>query len=110
MPSLNASGTQTATLTTEHTLATITTPIGIYQLFVDAAALADGETLRLRVKYKVLTGGTERVLQEAIYVNAQADPIKVSLPIVSDISFVATLTQTGGTGRAFPWKIMRLDG
>ena len=107
MPTLEASGTQTATISTEHTLATITTNKTL-TLIVDTAAMAADDVLELRVKTKVLSGGTTRVVQKATYQHAQPadDLIKMSLPVQSDQEYVATLKQTAGTGRAFPWKVL----
>jgi hypothetical protein len=106
MATVIASGTQTATLTTEHTLATVTDP-GTYQLKVDTAALVNGETLRLQVKSRVLSGGTDRLEYDAVFMHAQGEPIKSSIPVLSPFQCVFTLTQTGGTGRAFPWSVLK---
>lgn len=102
-----ASGTQTATLTTEHTLATVTDP-GVYALNVDTANLANGETLTLRLKVKTLSGGTSRQGYEAIFKHAQSEPSKFSVGVPVAVELVATLQQDGGTGRAFPWSLMKL--
>ena len=104
---VQASGTQTATLGTEHTLATVTAA-GTYYLEVDTAALAAGETLLLSQKVKTLSGGTTRLESTGLYKHVQGVPIKRSVPIQSDQEYVATLKQTGGTGRAYPWKVMSL--
>lgn len=108
-PLVLASGTQTATLTTEHTLATITIP-GSYALVVDLAALVNGETLTLRRKTKVLSGGTQREEEVAVYVHAQGVPIHRFEVAPSDVEVAFTLRQDGGTGRAFPWKVLGLTG
>ena len=102
------SGTQTATLATEHTLATVTTA-GTYVLRVDANALAAGETLVLRMNAEALSGGTRRIVQEAVFAGPLAEPIIDSIPIAIAHGVAFTLTQTGGTGRAFPWSVLRLD-
>jgi hypothetical protein len=107
MPTSISSGTQTATLTTEHDLATDTAN-HVYVLAVDTAAMVNGETLELRMYTKVLTGGTERLAYVAIYQHAQGEPAKYSPPVPADISLRATLKQTGGTGRAYPWKLLSL--
>ena len=63
MPTLVGSGTQTATVTTEHTLDTETTN-GVFVLVVDTAAMLSGATpdeLELRIYYTCLTSGTERL-------------------------------------------------
>ena len=67
---VDASGTQTATISTEHSLATVSVA-GEYELKVDIDALAAGATpdiIELRVKTNILTGGTERVERIATYV------------------------------------------
>lgn len=105
MPVLEASGTQTATLTTEHTLATLTGTQN-YVLVVDTANLANNETLELKIYSKVLSAGSERLVYQRRFKHAQAEPIKVSIPVPSDVSWKATLTQTGGTGRSYDWKVL----
>lgn len=105
MATLEASGTQTATLTTEHTLTTLSSSKPL-QFVVDAANLAAGEQLRIRIKTKTLSAGTTRVFDEAWFFGVQGTPILVSPPILSDQEYVVTLTQYNGTGRSFPWKVL----
>lgn len=103
--SLNTSGAQLAVITTEHTLATITTP-GVFQLVVDLAALAAGDTVELRIYGKARSSDTERLLQRATY-----GPVPLVMPLVQGVPTVtphyyrATLKQTAGTGRTFPWAV-----
>ena len=103
-----SSGTQTATLTTEHSLDVDTTG-KTYVLVVDTAALVNGETLTLRIKTKCLSAGTQRLAYEAVYEHAQAVPMKYSIPVPANIEIEVTLRQDGGTGRAFPWALLSLD-
>lgn len=100
---LAASGTQTATIGTEHTLDTQTVN-GIYELEVDANAMVNGDEVELRCYYTVLSGGTERLLFYRCLQHGQTEAIQFSPVIPSDISCRFTLKQTVGTGRAFPWK------
>lgn len=103
---LEASGTQTATIGTEHTLTTLT-GLKVYTFFVDCANMVDGDETELRVYYTVLTGGVERLMYPPMVIkNAQTSMIKQSLPIPSDISCKFTLKQTAGTGRNFAWKVL----
>lgn len=101
-----SSGTQTATVTTEHTLATITTDKP-FQLIVDIDALAAGEYVEIKVKRKVLSGGTTRTFAGGIYswLDADVGPIVITPPILSTEEYVVTLKQLNGTGRAFPWAV-----
>lgn len=107
MPTSISSGTQTATISTEHTLATDTTNHS-YVLVVDTGAMVNGDILELRLYTIVLASGTERVAYIATYAHAQGDPQKYSVPVPADISCKATLKQTAGTGRSYPWKLLAL--
>lgn len=103
--SVKTSGTQTATLTTEHTLATVT-DAGTYQLVVDVDNLANGETVVLKIKVKAKSGETSKLLWSMVLTHDQsASALVISPPVPAPIEFVATLTQTGGTGRDFVWAI-----
>ena len=113
-PALSASGTQTATLTTEHFLSS-PTAVGTYTLHVDTVNMAAGDILELRVYQMVLTGGTQRVVSYMRYEGAQPtdDLIKVSMPIGTDLTEANNLRFSlqqnrisGGTGRAYPWKTL----
>ncbi len=102
---LNTSGSQTATISTEHTLATVTTAAAL-ALVVDLSALVAGDVVELRVYGKARSTDTERVLHRGTYgPSPLASPLVMSVPIMSPHHFKATLKQTAGTGRAFPWAI-----
>ena len=107
MATSKASGTQTAVITTEHTLSTIT-DAGTYVLYVDTNAMVLGDELELRVKTKVTSGGTTREFLIATYSQPQGQPVKASIPVASINECVFTLKQTVGTGRAFDWEIIEL--
>lgn len=100
----NTGGSQTASIGTEHTLATITAA-GTYQLVVDTNAMVNNDRLELRIYSIPRSGGTERLEMLAVYENVQGEPIKRSIAILSPFSWKATLKQTSGTGRAFPWSV-----
>lgn len=102
------SGTQAATIGTEHTLGSAVAASGTYILVVNTANMAAGDVLELRGKTKVLAGGSEAVYLLATYAHAQSDPVKMSIPIPSLYSLTCTLKQTAGTGRSFEWNILGL--
>jgi hypothetical protein len=107
-PSLVSENTQTATISVEHELVRTTTP-GFYELHVDVSAMVGGDTTEIRLKEVVLSGGTENAVGYATYTGAAADPkIKLLGPIAFNRLVVATLKQTAGTGRAYPWKLERV--
>lgn len=103
-------GSQTAVISTEHTLAD-TSAAATYQLVVDTINMAAGDVLVLRIYHMTLTSGTRRVAYVQTYTGVQAadDLIKESVPIstaLTDSGAVrATLQQTAGTGRVFPWAL-----
>ena len=105
-----SSGTQTASIGTEHFLADVD-EAGVFTFHVDANALVAGDVLELRVYQMVLTSGTARLQQIATYMGVQEILIKVSDPISNELadsqSLRFSLKQTFGTGRSFPWKVLK---
>jgi hypothetical protein len=105
---VESSGTQTAVINTEHSLASPATA-KTRALIVDAAALAAGEVLELRIKAAVLSGGTVSVVKLETFVGALTEPHIQSPPFVMPQGGEFTLKQTSGTGRAFPWSVIAFD-
>lgn len=107
-----ASGTQSATVTTEHQLADVNVA-GVFTFHVDLVNMAAGDALELRVYQMVLTGGTARVAYLYTFQGAQpADSmIAISVPISNELtdatSLRFSLKQTLGTSRNFPWKVLK---
>lgn len=110
--SASASGTQAAVINTEHQLAN-TNVAGVYTFHVDTVNMVSGDTLELRVYQMVLTGGTSRVAYLERFFDAQAADsyIKISYPIGNELTDATalkfSLKQTAGTGRNFPWKVLK---
>lgn len=104
--SINTSGSQTATIGTEATLATITAA-GIYQLKVDLGNLAAGDILELRVYGKVRATDTERLMWGPVSYGpiVPSSLIAVAPADVTAASYRCSLKQIAGTGRAFPWAV-----
>lgn len=104
---VKTSGAQAATVTTEHTLATVT-DAGVYQLAIDVADLANGSTpdlLEIRIYGKARSSDTERLMKSWSLIGAQSEALWLSPPFISPHSYKATITQTQGTGRTFEWAI-----
>lgn len=106
-----ASGTQTATVTTEHFLSSPNVA-GTYTLHVDTVNMVAGDVVELRIYQMVLTSGTARVAYYAQYAGAQLadDVIKISVPVSNELTDTNalrfSLKQTYGTSRDFPWKVL----
>lgn len=99
--------TQTAVISTEHTLDTETTA-GVYVLVVDTSNLANGDVVVLRMKTKNQSGSSSVLAYEATFANAQAEVNKYSPAIPIDTELVCTLEQISGTGRDFDWNLLKL--
>jgi len=109
MASVITSGSQTATINTEHTLATITAA-GVYVCNIDLAAMVDAATpdiTRIRVYSKARAADPERLLEVYEFIGAQGKPLFSIVPRVEAVSnYRVTLEQIQGTGRAYPWSIV----
>lgn len=110
-----ATGTRTAGTPPEAgftALGTATsTDDGVYQIFIDAAALAGGatpDTLEIQVTEKVTSGGTERLIFEAVLYGVQDEPVWVSPSLILMHGWTVQVKQTTGTARSFPWSIRRV--
>ncbi len=107
MATSESSGSQTAVISTEHTLDTITTA-GTYVLYVNTKNMVLIDELELRVKVKVKSTGTTEEFLVATYAHVQGQPVKASIPAASINEVVFTLKQIAGTGRVFDWEIVKL--
>jgi len=101
-----AYGSQAATISTEHSL-TQQTGIGIYVLLVDTSAMQSGDTVALKIKTKRHTGDSSVLAYTFTFTGVQTEPNKYSVPVPIDTEIICTLAQTAGTGRTFPWKLLR---
>lgn len=100
-------GSQTAVITTNHTLGVEETVDGYYQLVVDLSAMVAGDVLELTAELKVKTGGTARVCSMAVFRDAQTEAATFSVPIPNIYGLTFKLKQSEGTGRTFDWSILR---
>jgi hypothetical protein len=105
---VESSGTQTAVINTEHSLATPSTA-KTRVLIVDCAAMLSGDNLELRIKGAALAGGAVSLVSIQTFNGVLADPHTQSPPIVLPQGGTFTLKQTAGTGRSFPWAVITLD-
>lgn len=111
MATVVGSGSQACTISTEHSLDTETTA-GSFVLLLDVSPLVEGATpdiLVVKLKRKVLTGGTVRTYEFPAVVGSQVNPIWESPPWTSMFSSEVTITQTQGTGRTIDWQLVRLN-
>lgn len=98
--------------TTEHSMATDSagpsaqTADGLYQVFVDGAAVAAADQFQVRIYEKALSSGTQRVVYEAILSQAQLGPLV--FPAIELLhGWDGTIDKLTGTDRVFEWSIRR---
>jgi hypothetical protein len=107
-----SSGTQTAVITTEHEVASVN-EAGVFTFHIDLNAMVAGDILEVRVYQIVLTGGVARVVYYDAFYGAQPadDKVAVSMPVSNELtdddSIRFTIKQTHGTGRNYPWKVLK---
>lgn len=106
-PTLTTSGTQTATITTEHTLTT-QTGTKFYCAYIDLTNMTSGDTTEIRVSLIVKSAGSHILYFMGTYSGAQSNPLLFIPALPSDISWKLTLKQTVGTGRSYDWRILEV--
>jgi hypothetical protein len=75
---------------------------------VDVTNLVNGDLLEVRIYTVTLNGGALTQAWKGTYQHNQLNDHKISPPIASDQSLKVTLNQQAGTGRTFPWKLLRI--
>lgn len=103
--------TNTGTLTadgSEQTIGVERTDGKTYVAQVDLANLAAADTVEIRVKVKVTSGGSARTVYKAVFANTQPYPAVQTPPIPAPFSVTFTLKQTTGTNRGFDYALIAM--
>jgi hypothetical protein len=104
---VDSSGSQTATIGTEHVLDSPTT-VATYVFSVDTVNMVNGDLVELRV-YDMVDGTNYREAFKMTFQHAQGTRNgKEFPPIAVTTQAKFTLKQVAGTGRAFPWSVRRI--
>ena len=103
------SGSQAATVTTEHFLGTDPdTTAGIFQFLVDLSVLARGDSLEIRIYEKINdSGDTAQQMHMFPFNNEQDSDLWISPSFMLLIGWRFSIKQTVGTGRTFQWSIRK---
>lgn len=104
--------TNTATIsTTEYSLTNNSTSLqalgtdGVIQVFLDLNAMIAGDQYQFRIYEKVTSGGTQRVLYEAIVTGPQSPPLMAFPALVLIEGWEVTGKKLAGTDRSIRWSI-----
>ena len=105
-PTVKSSGTQTAVITTEHTLLDTADP-GTYQLQVNLVNMVNDDEVEIRIYTKVLSGDSYGVafMEPRKHAQGADGEILVSPPLMVPTDAKFTLKQVAGTGRDFKWSV-----
>jgi hypothetical protein len=105
----HATGSQAATVTTEHFLGTDPdTTDGVFQFFIDVAAMVLLDILEIRIYEKARSGDTARPMHVWRLAHAQTDTLWVSPTLILMHGWRFSIKQTAGTSRTFLWSIRKV--
>lgn len=106
--SATISTTEISLVSGTSTTQSITTD-GIYQVFLDLNALANGDVFELRVKEKVRSSDTQRIVFLMSFANAQTSQPNAATPsLILMHGWDITIIKISGTDRAIPWSIRQV--
>jgi len=107
-----ASGTATASVGTEVTVADLTSSQGhVLDAFLDLRNMASGDTVVIKLYQMAISGGTLSRVYYQKFVNVQDDAGNLKSPLLYIPAMTATaewkltLTQTAGTARTFDYAV-----
>ena len=108
MVTVTSSGTQTAVIGTEHTLANPTTS-RYFTGYIDLTNMTSTDTVEIRVYIIAKTsGGSYIQYYLATYSGVQSNPLLYIPSLPSDIGFKLTLKQVSGVGRSYDYKVFEI--
>ena len=82
---------------------------GIYQVFLDLNALANGDVFELKVKEKVRSADTQRVVYIIPIAQAQTGQPNLASPsLILMHGWDVTLIKISGTDRAISWSVRQV--
>lgn len=105
---VESSGTQASTPGTEHTVAS-PTDAKTRIFIVDVGNMVAGDALFIRVKRKVLTGGTVRLQYYMPLINVPGEVIIETPPVTCTFGAAFSIQQIGGATRNYDWSVVTIN-
>lgn len=107
MVTVSSTGSQTAVITTEHTLYNPTTS-KFFTGYIDLTNMASGDTTEIRVYLIVKSAGSYIQYYVQTYSGAQTNKCVYIPPLPSAYGWKLTLKQTAGTGRIYDFTVYEI--
>ena len=83
------------------------TNVGVYQVYMDFAAMASGDGYNIEIKEKTTSGGTQRSIYTAQIEGVQTSPF-VTPTLVLMHGWDVTVNKVTGTDRSISWSIRKV--
>jgi hypothetical protein len=95
----------------EQTLNTTSpeTSNGVIQIWIDAAAMAKDDVVEIRLKEKVISGGTQRLVEKWVIANDQGKDGWVSPSFILLHGWDVTAKRTAGSITSLPWSLRKVS-
>lgn len=102
-------GTSEYSLPNDSTTLTPQTTDGIFQFWIDFAAMAAGDQYSIKLYEKCDSAGTQRLAEEWILTGAQGKPIFPTASFILGEGWDLTVQKLAGTDRSIAWSIRRIS-
>lgn len=83
------------------------TDVGVYQVFIDTTNMAAGDEYEIKIKEKVVSGGSQLPIYTAVLDGAQSSPF-VTPTLVLLLGWDVTMDKISGTDRSMSWSIRKV--
>lgn len=100
-------GTTEYSLVNSSTSLASSTDVGVYQVFIDTSNMVTGDEYEIRIKEKVISEGTQRVIYLAVLDGAQSSPFVTPTLILMN-GWDVTMDRVAGINRSFSWSIRKV--
>jgi len=91
----------------EQTVGSVQTTDGAYTGYLDMTNSTSGETIVIKIKVRI-AGSDDRVMIRDTFTGTQTEPLYHFPPITSTENFTWTIEKTGGTNRAYTYRLYRI--
>jgi|TARA_R110000765_G_C18861874_1_gene600077 hypothetical protein len=91
----------------EQTIGSVVTDDAAFTGYLDMTNSTSGETIVIKIKVRI-SGTSDIVMIKDTFVGAQDEPLYHFPPITSSENFTWTVEKTGGTNRAYTYRLYQV--